>query len=109
MYIETPDNRPKCKWKITEKLADGGTNSRECGSEERIYSVKGKGLYSGRERDTPVCKEHLGDAWHKWNVEKADPVEAPKRTTGCFFCDSNLRQLNDHTWMCGACGWLVVG
>jgi len=72
---EKPDKRPKCGWKITEKLADGGTTRKECGSEERVFNVSGQGRITGRSRETPICEKHLKDAWKEWNVDSAQPID----------------------------------
>lgn len=71
---ESTNNRPKCDWQITQKDADGKTSTRKCDSEERVFVVKGKGLYTGRSRETKVCRRHLEDAMKKWNYDTADPI-----------------------------------
>jgi len=76
---EKPDARPKCGYKIEEKLADGGSTRRPCGSEDRVFNVSGNGTYSGRERTTPVCGKHLGEVWRDWQVREAIPVDLPTR------------------------------
>lgn len=72
---EQQEKRPACGWpvpKIDESRKQVGT--RDCGSEERVYNVQGRGLWTGRPRATKVCEKHLPDAWKKWNVDSAVPV-----------------------------------
>jgi len=72
---ERQDKRPSCAWPIPQKLASGGTTtSKPCGSEERVFNVKGSGQYTGRPRETQVCEKHLPDAWKAWNVDTAQPL-----------------------------------
>jgi len=71
---ERQDKRPSCAWPIPQKLDNGGTVNKPCGSEERVYNVKGSGSYTGRPRETPVCQKHLTDAWKTWNVDSAQPL-----------------------------------
>jgi hypothetical protein len=70
---EQISKRPACSWPITEQK-EGKSSTRQCGSEERVFNVKGRGGYTGRPRETPVCDKHLPEAWKKWNVEEAHPV-----------------------------------
>jgi hypothetical protein len=72
---ERPDKRPSCGWPVTEKLASGGTGTKPCGSEERVFNVKGRGKYINRPRETPVCAKHLEDAWREWKVDSAEPID----------------------------------
>jgi hypothetical protein len=67
--IERQEKRPSCGWPVAQQA--GGT--KPCGSEERIFNVTGKGLYTGRTRETPVCEKHLVEAWKQWNVDSANP------------------------------------
>lgn len=70
---ERQAKRPACAWPIVEKIQSGSLHKR-CGSEERVFNVKGQGSYTGRLRETPVCAKHLPDAWKAWNVDSANPL-----------------------------------
>jgi hypothetical protein len=72
---ERQDKRPACGWPLP-RTDDKGKQigTKDCGSEERVYNVMGKGLYTGQKRETPVCEKHLPDAWKKWDVDSAQPV-----------------------------------
>jgi hypothetical protein len=72
---EQQDKRPACTWPVT-KIDEAGKaiGRRDCGSQRRVYNITGKGLWTGRARETPVCEKHLPDAWRKWNVDGAVPV-----------------------------------
>jgi hypothetical protein len=70
---ERQDKRPQCDWPVREKK-DGVETVRQCKSEEKIYTVKGRGKWTGRERNTPICEKHILDAWKTWNVDSADPL-----------------------------------
>ncbi len=74
---EKPDERPKCIWPIpAPKNADGsGSGKAPCGSEDRLFNIKGNGGYTGRERNSPVCGKHLTDALKKWNYDSAVPLD----------------------------------
>jgi hypothetical protein len=71
---ERQDKRPSCGWPVIEKLSTGSTTSHPCGSEDRVFNVKGRGQHTGLPRETPVCEKHLLDAWKSWNVDSADPM-----------------------------------
>lgn len=79
--IEQNDKRPSCGWPIEESVpgAPGHKVTKPCGSEAEIFKVKGRGLHTGRPRESDVCKKHLSDAWRKWNVDSADPICLPTR------------------------------
>jgi hypothetical protein len=72
---EHQDKRPSCAWPI-EKKNEKGTpiGIQACGSEERVYNVKGRGKYINRPRETPICEKHLPEAWKAWKVEEAVPI-----------------------------------
>lgn len=72
---EKPDKRPKCDFKVTQK--DG--SRQPCGSEEKIYDVVGRGPW-GNQKKTPVCGKHLEEAWKKWNVDSAQPIDLGTKT-----------------------------
>jgi hypothetical protein len=74
---EKPDQRPKCKWPVITKK-DGVETRKDCGSEDRIYTVRGQGLHTGRARETPICQDHLEKAWKAWNVNDAQPCTPGK-------------------------------
>lgn len=73
MNTENIDKRPKCGWPMP-----GGpdpaknTGTVPCGSEERVFNVKGRGRW-GYPKETPVCEKHLPEAWKRWNVDSAEP------------------------------------
>jgi hypothetical protein len=71
---EREDKRPSCGWPITEH-SQGASSTRQCGSEDRVYSVKGRGRFTDRPRETPICAKHLNEAWKKWNVDSAVPLD----------------------------------
>jgi hypothetical protein len=71
---EQKGKRSSCSWPIPQKLVSGGTTSKPCGSEERLFNVKGSGKYTSRPRDTPVCAKHLPEAWKAWGVDSANPI-----------------------------------
>ena len=71
---ERQDKRPSCAWPVKTRNSLGSEVEKACGSEERIFNVQGKGRYTGRERQTPVCGKHLQDAWKAWNVDSAQPL-----------------------------------
>jgi hypothetical protein len=68
---ERQDKRPQCEWPVKRKTDSGGTIEKPCGSEERVFNVKGNGQYTGRPRETPICERHLQDAWRTWHVDSA--------------------------------------
>ena len=71
--VEKPDKRPSCGWPVPnpDQKVKGTV---PCGSEERVYTVKGKGRYTGRSRETNICEKHVPEAWKAWpGVESADP------------------------------------
>jgi hypothetical protein len=77
---ERIDKGPSCTWPITMQK-DGKSSTRHCGSEERLFNVKGRGGYTGRPRETPVCDKHLPEAWKRWKVEEAQPICGSKEIT----------------------------
>jgi hypothetical protein len=77
---EKADQRPRCKFKVTETIKDGGQRERECGSEDRVFNVTGRGKLSGMPKSTPVCAKHLEEAWRKWDVEGAEPCLPERRS-----------------------------
>jgi hypothetical protein len=72
---ERIDKRPSCGWPV-EQMSDDGkvVGRRPCGSEERVFNVKGHGKNIGRSRETPICEKHLPDAWKTWDVDSAEPL-----------------------------------
>jgi hypothetical protein len=77
---ERQDKRPSCAWPVDRKDDAGKvTGQKPCGSEDRVYSVKGNGIYTGRARETPICEKHLPDVWKAWNVDSATPLMTQKR------------------------------
>lgn len=62
---ERADERPRCNYPL-----DNG----KCGSEDGLFKVKGNGRWTGRQRETPVCRKHLNDAWRTWTVDSAEPM-----------------------------------
>jgi hypothetical protein len=70
---ERQDKRPSCAWPVERKVS-GGIERKSCGSEERVFNVKGHGKYMGRPRETPICEKHLPEAWKAWNVDSATPL-----------------------------------
>jgi len=73
---ERQEKRPSCGWPVP-KTDDSGkpAGTRDCGSEERVYSVKGSGKYTGRPRQSNICEKHLLDAWKAWpGVQEALPL-----------------------------------
>jgi len=74
---EQQDKRSKCAWPIPGKLAGGSTHGKPCGSEDRVFNVKGSGRYTGRPRETPICEKHLPEAWKAWSVDSAEPLPYP--------------------------------
>ena len=75
VQTEQQDKRPVCDWPVAKTNAQGKQiGIKPCGSEERVYNVGGRGLWTGRPRDTPICEKHLPEAWKKWNVDSAVPV-----------------------------------
>ncbi len=72
---EREDKRPACGWPVPRTDDQGKRiGTKDCGSEDRVYAVKGKGQYTDRPRETPVCEKHLPDAWKAWNVDSADKI-----------------------------------
>jgi hypothetical protein len=77
---ESVNTRPKCDWPVTTKDASGTSTTEKCKSEQNVFNVSGKGLYTGRERKSDICGEHVGDAMKKWNWESAEKY--PSKRTG---------------------------
>jgi hypothetical protein len=76
---EKPDSRPKCGYKVTvpTKIMGKDTTERKpCGSEERLYSVSGKGRW-GAPKETPVCKDHIEKAYKEWSADSFRPLDIP--------------------------------
>jgi hypothetical protein len=72
---ERQEKRPSCGWPVPKRDESGKqVGTRDCGSEERVYNVKGWGGWTGRPRETPICEKHLPGAWKKWKVDSATPV-----------------------------------
>jgi hypothetical protein len=76
---ERQEKRPSCAWPVKRPMprADGSGSvevEKPCGSEDRVFNVKGSGQYTGRPRETPVCQKHLPHAWKAWRVDSADPM-----------------------------------
>lgn len=67
---EKPDKRPSCGYR--ERLQPDQPK-KECGSEERLFSVSGTGTW-GKAKTTPVCSRHLTKAWKEWSVDSATPI-----------------------------------
>ena len=68
---ETQAKRPSCAWPVKK---EGYQYPQPCGSEERVFTVKGSGNHTGRPRQTPICEKHLPEAWKAWNVDSAEPL-----------------------------------
>jgi len=77
---ERQDKRPSCAWPVEKKQASGSITSKPCGSEERVFNVKGQGRYTGRPRETPVCEKHLPEAIKSWNWDEAVPIDLPVKS-----------------------------
>jgi hypothetical protein len=67
------DQRPSCGYKVERKNEKGEPVRENCGSEDRLFTVKGKGKYSGAPRATRVCAKHRPNVWKEWEVEEAVP------------------------------------
>jgi hypothetical protein len=72
---ERIDKRPSCGWPVL-KTDDSGkpAGTRDCGSEDGVYKVAGKGRWTGRPRESNICEKHLPEAIKKWNWDTAVPV-----------------------------------
>jgi hypothetical protein len=72
---ERQGKRPSCGWPVPRTDDQGKTiGAKACGSEERVYNVKGHGQNTGQPRETPVCEKHLPEAWKAWDVDSAQPA-----------------------------------
>jgi hypothetical protein len=96
MNTEQTDKRPKCDWPVPAEpnpAKNGGT--RPCGSEERVYNVKGHGRW-GWAKKTPVCEKHLPEAWKKWNVDSAEPcTRSPRDVALTTLCQRALTAIDE--------------
>ena len=80
MTEEKPDQRPKCGWKVETKTKADGKETIErklCGSEERVFTVKGNSRTWNRPMETPICQKHLPDVIRDWKFDSATPIDLP--------------------------------
>ena len=72
----TSNSRQKCVWRVKQFDSKGkAIGGQPCGSEERIFEVKGRGKYIGRPRSSPICQKHLPDAIREWDYDTAVPID----------------------------------
>jgi hypothetical protein len=76
---EQIEKRPACDWPINSMGPDGKPNGRTqpCGSEERVFEVKGHGK-SGYPKTSKVCSKHIPNAIKEWNWDSVEPCGYPK-------------------------------
>ena len=73
--IERREKRPSCGWPVPVKVNGIPAGSTQpCGSEDRVFTIKGQGRYTGQTRETPICARHVPDAWKAWKVDSATPL-----------------------------------
>jgi hypothetical protein len=65
---EHVEKRPECVWPV--KSDD---KTKPCGSQEKVYEVRGQGKWTGRPRNSNICDRHLMDALRDWKWEHIDP------------------------------------